>query len=77
MKEALSLIELIANETGHAIYEITNETRLDSLVTDSLELLSLFNAFEAQYGQFPSGWITRIETVGHLEEIARTLVQAQ
>jgi len=60
------LIKVIAEETG-AVSSINLDTRLDSLVADSLEFLSLICAVEnAFHFKVPDKKYMEIQTVGDL-----------
>lgn len=69
------LIQLIAEETGHPAESIDPTTRIDSLVADSLEMLSLVTAFENRYGKFPDAWIVKIQTVNDLAQIMEAVAK--
>jgi len=63
--EAASLIKVIEKETGATGVNLS--TRLDSLVTDSLEFLSLVSAVENAFAfKVPDRKYQEVQTVGDL-----------
>jgi len=61
------LLTVIAQETGAKASDILASTRLDSLVADSLEFLSLVSAVENAFNfKIPDKRYTEVQTVGDL-----------
>ncbi len=63
---ASAILKIIREETGY-LGEIIDATRLDTLVADSLEFLSLVCAIEnAFHFKIPDKRYTEVQTVGDL-----------
>ena len=64
----MTVEEVIRQETGCG--ELDDSTRLDSLVADSLEFLSLVSAIENAFGiKIPDSKYTEVHTVGDLHSL--------
>lgn len=57
------LIKVVNDETGA---QAQPESRIDALVSDSLEFLQLIIRVSKDCGDIPDAWVSRIETVNDL-----------
>ncbi len=68
--------KIIRDETGYS-GEITAATRIDSLVTDSLDFLSLVLAIEPAFDfKIPDKRYTEVQTVGDLRSFVTNHVSS-
>lgn len=71
------LIHLIADETCSSVSDLDASTRLDSVVADSLEMVSLLMEVQNQFGvKVTDEQITRIQTIEDLYDAIHDHVAA-
>lgn len=59
------VIDIVADETGKRITDLTAETRFDSLGIDSLDFIALIQALESRCKcQIPDAEYVNLQTIG-------------
>ena len=69
-----AVLEIVSAETGVPVAALTRATRMDTLIEDSLEFLSLITAVRAKFGEFPDAWVAHVNTVGDLIDLVESLI---